>query len=431
MQLNNGHNYKINQYVINTTEKLSVFSIPVSFKQPLLGLARTCSVSPLMYFSKPNQTSEYLAVGAWEVLTNTALDEELKSTFKKIRFFGMNSFLKDGNDPSDFWMLPILWLEKIDQKSALNVVVDKRNATSKEIIEKINNIITALSRVPLLNQNPLFTNFTHLPSKTNWEQMIDSAKLSIKTGKIQKVVLARQTTFEFESRLNPFNLLTHVQHEDPGVYHFGIRFSDNESFIGGTPERLFEIDDNRLMSDALAGTLFKDGVVNIDELKNKLMASQKNLGEHQHVVDFISNKMRTLCKGDINQESNPRVIELRYLLHLLICCDGKLKSNISWLDCLKALHPTPAVAGVPTEGALDFISGNEPFNRRWYAGPVGMVSNDDVHMLVAIRSGRVFDNKVELISGAGIVNQSIADDEWDELDAKINVFKSIFNGMEK
>ena len=109
--------------------------------------------------------------------------------------------------------------------------------------------------------------------------------------------------------------------------------------------------------------------------------------------------------------------------------DGDLKPNVSWLDCLNDLHPTPAVAGVPSMEALNFINHHEPFKRRWYAGPVGMVSSTDVQMLVAIRSGRVFDNKVALISGAGIVPQSDADDEWNELDAKINVFKSIFNGI--
>ena len=243
------------------------------------------------------------------------------------------------------------------------------------------------------------------------------------------MVLARQTTFDFQANLNPFTLLMHVQNEDPGVYHFGIRFSNNESFIGGTPERLFEINHNHISSDALAGTLFKPQMANVEHLKQILIKSKKNIGEHQHVVDFIFDKMKQLCTLNLKKAELPQVIELKYLLHLLVCFNGDLKPNVSWLDCLNALHPTPAVAGVPSLDALNFINHHEPFKRRWYAGPVGMVSSTDVQMLVAIRSGRVFDNKVALISGAGIVPQSDANDEWNELDAKINVFKSIFNGI--
>ena len=99
---------------------------------------------------------------------------------------------------------------------------------------------------------------------------------------------------------------------------------------------------------------------------------------------------------------------------------------MDWLDAISALHPTPAVGGVPSRAALDFIHQHEPFDRGWYAGPMGTITKSEAHIVVAIRSGDVIDNQVILAAGAGIVADSDADAEWDELNAKINLFTSIF-----
>ncbi|MEC8678458.1 MAG: isochorismate synthase [Candidatus Margulisiibacteriota bacterium] len=424
---------KIRQQIIDFIKEadkpVSVYSIDVNLDHSFLTVARDSHISPLMYFSKPNQTKEYLSVGAWNILTSIEVNNHLNSDCKDVRFFGLQAFSANEGEPSDFWLLPILWFEKQEHKTTLNVVVNKLSTPTNQIVDKVNNALNALTADVAGIEMPSFSQFTHLPNKEDWHILVADGKRTIKQGKIEKVVLARQTTFDFQANLNPFTLLIHVQNEDPGVYHFGIRFSSNESFIGGTPERLFEINNNHISSDALAGTLFKPHMANVNQLKQTLIKSKKNIGEHQYVVDFIFDKMKQLCTLDLKQAELPQVIELKYLLHLLVCFDGDLKPHVNWLDCLNALHPTPAVAGVPSLEALNFINHHEPFKRRWYAGPVGIVSSTDVQMLVAIRSGRVFDNKVALISGAGIVPQSDADDEWNELDAKINVFKSIFNGI--
>ena len=424
---------KVKQQIINfikdADNKVSVFSIDVNLDHSFLTVARDSRISPLMYFSKPNQTKEYLSVGAWKILTSIDVNSHLNSDYKHVRFFGLQAFASHEGAPYDFWILPVLWFEKKDNKTILNVVINKLRTSTSQVIDKVNNALDALDADNAAIKMPSFTQLTHLPNKEDWHKLVEAGKRTIKNRGIEKVVLARQTTFDFHTNLNPFTLLIHVQNEDPGVYHFGIRFSDNESFIGGTPERLFEISNNHISSDALAGTLFKSNRANVEHLKQTLITSKKNIAEHQYVVDFIFDKMKQLCTLSLKQAKLPQVIELKYLLHLLVCFNGDLKPNVSWLDCLNALHPTPAVAGVPSLEALNFIKHHEPLKSRWYAGPVGMVSSTDVQILVAIRSGRVFDNKVALISGAGIVPQSDADDEWNELDAKINVFKNIFNGI--
>ena len=114
-------------------------------------------------------------------------------------------------------------------------------------------------------------------------------------------------------------------------------------------------------------------------------------------------------------------------MHLIIHFEGKLRRGVDWLTALKVLHPTPAVAGVPSDQAMSTIKEREPFNRNWYAGPMGTIAKNDANIVVAIRSGTVINNQVLLSAGAGIVLESDPNDEWDELDAKINLFATIFS----
>ena len=209
--------------------------------------------------------------------------------------------------------------------------------------------------------------------------------------------------------------------------NFCIKLSKDKAFIGGTPERLFEIKQSCIKSDALAGTAFKQAGSDVEKIKQRLLNSKKNIGEHQYVVEFIESKFNGLCK-DWSRDDKRSLIELKYLLHLVAHFSGELNDEFDWLDCMEALHPTPAVSGTPLNAALDIITEQESFDRGWYAGPMGVVSKQESKIVVAIRSGMVEGNKVTLCAGAGIVNDSEPYDEWNELDAKINLFATIFNG---
>ncbi|NBB72314.1 MAG: isochorismate synthase, partial [Bacteroidetes bacterium] len=97
------------------------------------------------------------------------------------------------------------------------------------------------------------------------------------------------------------------------------------------------------------------------------------------------------------------------------------------LDAVHALHPTPAIGGVPTEDALQAIRAQEPFARGWYAGPVGWIGPDAAEFAVAIRSGLIRDNTLALYSGAGIVDGSAPDSEWEEIEQKISDFAAVLD----
>ena len=88
-------------------------------------------------------------------------------------------------------------------------------------------------------------------------------------------------------------------------------------------------------------------------------------------------------------------------------------------DALRELHPTPAVGGYPKDGIIDLITATEPFDRGWYAGPVGWMSRSAAEFAVGIRSGVVAGPTLHLYAGNGIVRGSQADAEWMEMEQKI------------
>jgi len=112
--------------------------------------------------------------------------------------------------------------------------------------------------------------------------------------------------------------------------------------------------------------------------------------------------------------------------HLVSRARGTLREGVTDWDVLEALHPTPAVGGHPKEEALAEIRTSEPFDRGWYAGPVGWISADAAEFAVGIRSGLVSGRTLRLFSGAGIVAGSVPEEEWAEIEQKIGDFTRIF-----
>ena len=119
------------------------------------------------------------------------------------------------------------------------------------------------------------------------------------------------------------------------------------------------------------------------------------------------------------------LLKLARKQHLYSAVNVLLKEDVTDGSLLDRLHPTPAVGGYPTENALSEISRLEPFDRGWYAAPVGWISADEAEFAVAIRSGLIHDKTLSLYSGAGIVPGSKPEEEWQEIEHKISDFLEV------
>ena len=139
------------------------------------------------------------------------------------------------------------------------------------------------------------------------------------------------------------------------------------------------------------------------------------------MADSIRGAFQALCK-EVREEEEVSIVRLRDCQHLVRRFEGILADGKTESDILETLHPSPAVGGCPVKAALEWIEREEPFDRGWYAGPVGWVGYDSSEFAVGIRSGLIDGNTLSLYAGAGIVPGSDAEREWAEIESKLETF---------
>ncbi len=271
---------------------------------------------------------------------------------------------------------------------------------------------------------PLPLSREDLPDAAGWARTVQTALDAFRRGELQKVVLARRVTFGFPALLDPFALLHRLQAATPGCFHFLTEHAPHATFVGASPERLFRLREGRVESEAVAGTRPRSAQAHHDAaLRDELLASDKDRREHDYVRHFLYERLAPLTHGLDLQDAE--AMTLARGRHLRSRVAGTLRPAIGPLDVLRALHPTPAVGGTPTPAALAFIRAAEPFDRGRYAAPVGWLSQDAAEFAVGIRSGRVEGRTLSLYSGAGIVEGSEPESEWNEIEGKIADFVAV------
>jgi menaquinone-specific isochorismate synthase len=205
----------------------------------------------------------------------------------------------------------------------------------------------------------------------------------------------------------------------PDCYIFSLSNGSDQYFLGASPERLVSLQKQLLSTDALAGTAPRGKTTREDaQLANRLLTSPKEMHEHQVVIDFLTRKLTQL---GLSPEPFPlRLRQLSNLQHLHTPIRALVPAQVHLLDIVAALHPTPAVAGMPREVTCAEIDRLEPFARSLYAGPIGWVNyQGDGEFAVGIRSALVAGCLARLFAGAGIVQGSDPERELAEVQLKL------------
>jgi menaquinone-specific isochorismate synthase len=258
-----------------------------------------------------------------------------------------------------------------------------------------------------------------------WAEIVQQAVDCIKLGKLDKVVLARALEVTACENYEAIEVLDRLRQSYPECIAFLMDFGAGTTFLGATPEMLlkFQTCHNRLLlsSDAVAGSIGRSQSVGEDiDLGDRLLHSNKDLGEHEIVIKSICDCLQKLG-AELHQIESPKLLKLSNVQHLYTPIAAEL-ANTSWLtafDVLEQLHPTAAVGGDPKATALRLMCEWEACDRGWYAAPIGWVNgNGEGAFAVGIRSGYLSDNKARIYAGAGIVSDSQFDAELDETTIK-------------
>ncbi|MEK4381431.1 isochorismate synthase [Aeribacillus sp. FSL K6-2848] len=264
--------------------------------------------------------------------------------------------------------------------------------------------------------------------KEEWIKSVEEVIKNIKTGKSNKVVMARSLKLENKKGFCIPLIINNLIHNEPQTYIYALEYKDI-CFIGASPERLVKKTGNYVMSACVAGAAKRGNNLREDiSIKKELLNDSKNIKEHKYVVDMIKSSLEPLLET-IEIAERPQLLTNTNLVHLYTPIKGKLKSYISLLEIVEILHPTPALNGTPTNEARELIRYFEKIDRGWYGGPLGWVNLDnDGEFIVAIRSGCLKKNEGYLFAGCGIVDQSNPLMEYEETRIKFQPMLNAISG---
>ena len=255
------------------------------------------------------------------------------------------------------------------------------------------------------------------PPGADWRRLVMSAVGEIQSGRLEKVVVAREELAPIPD-VDVRAALRQLHDSNPGAFIYGI-WRAGSVLIGASPELLVRTHGRDMATSVLAGSTRRGTSAAEDStLGQALTASTKDREEHTIVRRELETALSAVC-DTVQVSARPDLMTLSHVQHLHTGVRGRLREGRTAFDVMERLHPTPAVGGTPRDAALAFIRKHEAIDRGWYAGPVGWCDDTRAEFAVALRCVLIGHGTARLYAGCGIVAQSDAAAEWEESQLKL------------
>ncbi len=263
----------------------------------------------------------------------------------------------------------------------------------------------------------------------------------LREGTFRKVVLARSASLPNSQKAMPEEMFWRACERYPRMFISLVSMPDGSYWLTATPEILLEGQGSDWRTIALAGTMQLDG----DELKGEgenIRWSPKNIQEQRYVASYIANCLERFSL--VYREEGPRTVRAAHLVHLRSDFTFSLLEYTRVGDLLQALHPTPAVCGLPKQATSDFILQYEQADRQYYSGFMGPLNlspntqknasveagriqqnEKETHLYVSLRCMHITPADYRLYAGGGILKDSQLEQEWQETEAKMKTMKNL------
>ena len=254
--------------------------------------------------------------------------------------------------------------------------------------------------------------------EVSFSNIVNKAKQYIHDGDVFQVVLSRKFAFNVDG--DNLALYKTLRKLNPSPYMYHLK-QNNKEVIGASPEMLVRITNDKVETFPIAGTRkITDNEEENKKLSEELLHDEKELAEHTMLVDLGRNDIGKVCKyGTVHPESLMKIKRFSHVQHIVTHVVGNLSSEKDMFDAFQAVFPAGTVSGAPKVRAMQIIDELEPESRGTYAGAVGYFSNNGCcDFAIAIRSIFIEGNKGFVQSGAGIVSDSIAENEFKETEHK-------------
>lgn len=338
-----------------------------------------------------------------------------------LKFFGGFQFSEHSltNEWKDYGMSHFVLPKYLITKENGHYYLTYTDHSNKFDIDNIQEVINILEteNEKIESSEPVVVENKDIQSE-EWKALVTKVVSQMNQSvALQKVVLSRRRQIEFEDRVNVEDALQRSLDSNESSYLLLFE-SGKSQFISQTPEQLCQIEDGKLYTNAIAGTILRtEDETKNDELKDELLNDSKNQFEHRYVVDSIIHDIQSFTKH-IEYDKKPTILTNKHLYHLYTKIQADLLSE-NVLEIVNQLHPTPALGGFPKVEAIKFIEHEEFGTRGFYGAPLGYIDlENNGEFVVSIRSMLVNNHTATLYSGCGIVKDSEAISEFEETDLK-------------
>jgi anthranilate synthase component 1 len=312
-------------------------------------------------------------------------------------------------------------VDNLSGKLYFIVYANPSNANAYENAHsRLNNLVAQLRKtVAIPTASPSAkTQASSEFGEDNFKAAVKRAQQYILDGDIMQVVLSQRMAQPFAAP--PLSLYRALRSLNPSPYMFYYDMGDHH-VVGASPEILVRLDDGVVTSRPIAGTRPRGKTREQDvALAEELLADPKERAEHVQLMDLGRNDVGRVAQvGTVKVTDNMMIERYSHVMHIVSNVEGKLKSGMDAIDVLKATFPAGTVSGAAKVRAMEIIDELEPSKRGIYAGAVGYLGfNGDMDVAIAIRTGVIKDNMLYVQAGAGIVADSIPQNEWDETQNK-------------
>ena len=300
----------------------------------------------------------------------------------------------------------------LTNKKTLEASQRMKEIDSFEEMNKIRNEITA--HLPI----ELKSDFRYLFSKVEYCKMVEKAKDYITEGDIFQVVLSNRIEADIEGSLFDVYRVLRTTNPSPYMFYFS---SDDIEIAGASPETLVKLVDNQVYTFPLAGTRPRGKTDEEDLLlEEDLLADEKELAEHNMLVDLGRNDIGKISEiGSVKVNRYMDIVRFSHVMHIGSTVEGILREDYDYLSTIDSILPAGTLSGAPKIRACEIINELEDNKRGIYGGAIGYIDlTGNLDTCIAIRIAFARDKKVFIRVGAGIVADSVPENEFEECNNK-------------
>lgn len=350
--------------------------------------------------------------------------------------YGEPSLKLECKDDESFNDIDLMLFDKViafdnyKQKIILivNVKVDNLEENYKKAKIKLRDMANLIVNGNIFEDKKLRikSNYKEYFSKEEYCKNVIKAKNYIKEGDIFQVVLSNRIEAEIEGSILDCYRVLRTTNPSPYMFYF---YSNDIEIAGASPETLVKLEDNKLYTFPLAGTRKRGSTEEEDELLEKeLLNDEKELAEHNMLVDLGRNDIGKISEiGSVKVEKYMNIEKFSHVMHIGSTVTGKLREGKDSLDAIASILPAGTLSGAPKLRACEIINELEGNKRGIYGGAIGYIDfTGNLDMCISIRLAFAKNGKVFIRSGAGIVADSIPENEYEEC---INKSRAIINAL--